>query len=396
MKIFLRTSFLLLFVFVLTISFPQSVLGKENETTYQNVEQELNDTIDQQLDKIDWESLEEFLQSDENQSFFGQSLIQVAKDILNGNFNIDAKSFFDFVLNLLLSGFKDLLPILSSVAIMCILSGIVSKTKSNLLNDSMGTLINFFFFSTVILILLGSVWQLLSSAKKVISSIKTLSNVITPVLLTLMTATGAKVSTKVYSPAITLLSEGVIEIVSGIVLPTFIFCVVFCIVSNLSQEIKLKQLSSFFKNLSTWVLGITFTIFTGFLAIQGLTAATIDGVSIRAAKFATKTYIPILGGYLADGFDVILTSCILIKNSFGLISLLLLLSIVLFPIIKIIVFNVGLNLISAITEPIADKTIINFLVDLRKSLSILLVSVIAVSFMLFILIMMIIFSANVF
>jgi len=396
MKNFFNITFLLFFLLVLSSVFPQKIQAKEIVCSSQNVEEQLNDTINQQLDKIDWESLEEFLESQDSGDFFDGSLIQVAKNILTGNFNIDVKTFFEFILNLILVGLKDLLPILSSVAIMSILSGIISKTKSNLLDNSMGTLINFFFFSTVILIILGSVWQLLSSAKKVITSIKTLSNLITPVLLTLMTATGAKVSTKVYSPAITLLSEGVIEIVSGIVLPTFIFCVIFCIVSNLSQEIKLKQLTNFFKNISTLVLGITFTIFTGFLAIQGLTAATIDGVSIRAAKFATKTYIPILGGYLADGFDVILTSCILIKNSFGLISLLLLLSIVMSPIIKIIVFNLGLNLISAMTEPIADKTIINFLVDLRKSLSILLVSLIAVSFMLFILIMMIIFSANVF
>ena len=132
------------------------------------------------------------------------------------------------------------------------------------------------------------------------------------------------------------------------------------------------------------------------MAIQGLTAATIDGVSIRAAKFATKAYIPILGGYLADGFDIILTSCVLIKNSFGVVVLLIVLSIVLSPIIHIIVFNIGLNIVTALTEPIADKSIVGFLVDICKSLSILLASVIAVTFMLFLLIMMMIFSANVF
>ena len=142
-------------------------------------------------------------------------------------------------------------------------------------------------------------------------------------------------------------------------------------------------------------MGITFTVFTGFMSIQGLTAATIDGVSIRAAKFATKTYIPILGGYLADGFDLILTSCVLIKNCFGVIVLMVLLSVALSPILYIIVFNVGLHAVAAFTEPIADSAIVGFLTDVGKSLSILLVSVIAVTFMLFIMVMLIIFTANV-
>ena len=276
------------------------------------------------------------------------------------------------------------------------MSGVIGKTRSNLLNESTGNLINFFFFSTVLLLLLTGVWDLYNIAKEAIYSIKGLSNISMPILLTLMTATGAKVSSKVYTPAVALLSEGVTEIVSGVVLPLFVFCVVFCIISNLSQEIKLHQLANFFKKVSSWILGITFTVFTGFLAIQGLTAATIDGVSIRAAKFATKAYIPILGGYLADGFDLILTSCVLIKNSFGVVVLLIVLSIVLSPIIHIIVFNIGLNIVTALTEPIADKSIVGFLVDICKSLSILLASVIAVTFMLFLLIMMMIFSANVF
>lgn len=363
----------------------------------ENIIEDLNNEIDQQLNSINWDTLEEFLRNNQEEfSIINTDLFDLAKSILSGNFDINATTFLEYLLNIFIVGIQGILPILSGVAVISILSGVVSKTKTNLLNESTGTLINFFFFAIILLLILNSVFYLLSISKNAIYSIKSLSNIATPTLLTLMTATGAKVSAKIYSPVIILLSEGVTEIVSNLVLPIFVFSIVFCIISNLSQEIKLKQLSNFFKNISTWILGITFTVFTGFLTIQGLTAATIDGVSIRAAKFATKTYIPILGGYLADGFDLILTSCILIKNCFGVVVLLILLSIVLSPIIKIIIFNIGIGLISAIVEPIADNKIVNFFVDLRKTLSILLVSVIAVTFMLFILIMMIIFSANVF
>jgi len=398
MKKYYFIIFILFFISTIILFTPKEISIAETQyLNNENIEDELNDYIDKTLNEINWTTLEEFLETNADDDFLiSSSLLSTIKKILSGDFTLNSSNFLEYLFRILISGIKKFFPVLSGVAVISILSGLVSKSKTNLLNETTGNLINYFFFSTILLLLISSVYELLTSAKKVILSIKTLTNLTMPTLLTLMTATGAKISTKVYSPSIMLLSSGVTEIVTNIVLPTFTFCLIFSIISNLSSEIKLQQLSAFFKNISSWVLGITFTIFTGFLAIQGLTASTIDGVSIRAAKFATKTYIPILGGYLADGFDLVLTSCILIKNSFGLIVLLILLAIIMSPILKIIIFNITLNLISAITEPIADKMIIGFLVDLRKIISILLVSVIAVTFMLFILIMMIIFSANIY
>ena len=389
---------LLIFCILFFLGRPSGEAIGKSFTENNDIEEELDNTINQQLDEIDWDTFQSFLEehAEENYGLFNGSIFSTTKDILSGNFSTDATSFLQYLLNIFLVKLENLFPVLTGIAVICILSGVIGKTRSNLLNESTGNLINFFFFSTVLLLLLTGVWDLYNIAKEAIYSIKGLSNISMPILITLMTATGAKVSSKVYTPAVALLSEGVTEIVSGVVLPMFVFCVVFCIISNLSQEIKLHQLANFFKKVSSWILGITFTVFTGFLAIQGLTAATIDGVSIRAAKFATKAYIPILGGYLADGFDLILTSCVLIKNSFGVVVLLIVLSIVLSPIIHIIVFNIGLNIVTALTEPIADKSIVGFLVDICKSLSILLASVLAVTFMLFLLIMMMIFSANVF
>lgn len=360
-----------------------------------DIEQQLEETLQKEFDEIDWDSLQDVLDEESDVGILGKSLSETAKEILSGNFDTDATGFLQYLLNVFFDKIKSILPILSGIAVVCVLSGVVSRTKSNLLGETTGNLINFFCFATVLLLTLSGIWNLLSVARETIYSIKKLSDLTMPVLLTLMTATGAKTSAKVYTPAVALLTGGVTEIIAQVVLPIFVFCVVFCIISNISQEIKLKQLSLFFKNVSSWILGITFTIFTGFLSIQGLTAATIDGVSIRAAKFATKTYIPILGGYLADGFDLILTSCVLIKNCFGVVVLIVLLSIVLSPIIYIVVFNVGLHAVAAFTEPIADSAIVGFLTDISKSLSILFVSVIAVTFMLLIMIMLVIFSANV-
>ncbi len=383
-------SLFIFFCLVYLFSWTTPVFAEEN------VYDKLNDTVENQLKAIDWKGLQAFLEECGNEEYdlLNGSVLDKVKQILSGELTADASTFLQFVFSALFSRLKNLLPVIIGIAVVCIFSGLVDKTKCNLLNNSTSGLISFFCFATVLMLLLAGVWNLLETAKNTIFMVKRLSNLAMPILLTFMAATGATTSAKVYSPAVALLSEGVTEIVANVVMPMFIFSVVFSVISNLSSEIKLEKLSTFFKNLSSWILGITFTVFTGFLAVQGLTASTIDGISIRAAKFATKTYIPILGGYLADGFDLILASCVLIKNSLGVVVLLILLSVVLAPVFSIVVFNLGLQLICALTEPIADPKIIKFLTDIGKNLTILLVSVLAVTFMLFIMVMLIIFSAN--
>ena len=382
MKLRKKYAVWLLFLCVLLIcSLAPSVYAESD------VEKELNETIDEQLGGIDWSGLEDYfdgLGEDDNKLFDG-SFLKKIKKILGGEMDTTAASYLGFLGDVFLGEFNKVLPSLLSVAAICILSGLINRTKTTLV-----------CYGVIILLVLSGVWELLDSTKVTVLRIKQLTNVAMPILLAMMSATGAAVGTKVYQPSVALLSSGITEIIANIILPMFIFTVVFSVISNLSKNIRLDKLSDFFKKTSVWIVGISFTVFTGFLTVQGLTSSTIDGVSIRAAKFATKNYIPILGGYLADGFDLILASSVLIKNSLGVVVLILLVITIMAPVLKIVVFNLALSFVTAIVEPIAGDRIVGFLSGVGKNLTILLVSILAVAFMLFILIMLIIFSANTF
>ena len=50
--------------------------------------------------------------------------------------------------------------------------------------------------------------------------------------------------------------------------------------------------------------------------------------------FVLSGYVPILGGYLSQGFDLISAGCVLIKNSIGMIGIIAVLYLVLKPILQ--------------------------------------------------------------
>jgi stage III sporulation protein AE len=354
-----------------------------------SVADDLNNVIDESLDNIDFSEVDK-----QAEGSFITSVVGKIKQILNGEFD-SATDFLSYLASILQLNFKSLLPPLLSVLLICILCGIVTKNKGGLISEPTGNIIYLVCFSMVLLTLCANLFGFFTSVHTLLTNLSKLTDAVMPITLTLMVANGNNVTAAVYQPAVAMFSVTVIKIVSSVILPLASLSLVFKIISSLSDNIKVTKMSSFLTNISSWLLGIVFMVFSSFLSVQGLTAMSIDGVSIRAAKFATKNYIPILGGYLADGFDLILASSTLIKNAFGLVSLVLMLGVILQPLLTIVLYNLGLQAVSAVSEPMTDARFTSFFTSISKTLTFLAVLVIAVAFMFFIMIMLSIYTANV-
>lgn len=398
MKKFFKFMFMLCLMFIVqTFVFPAVAYAADGNTD--EIYHQLTESVQNQMDKLDMAELDKLLDElgvDSRELFGGVSFKQKVESILNGDFIEDTGSFIEAFFRLLFAELLKMVPVLASIAVISILCGLISQMKSGLMSESTGQVIFFVCFSIVVVLTLVLAVNLTDATKNTVDLLKKQMNFAFPILLTLMAGVGGVVSVKAYQPAIALLSGGVVEIVSNVILPLFIFTLVFSVVGNLSKNVKLGKLTDFFKSSSTTVLAITFTVFTAFLSIQGLTAGTFDGVSIRAAKFATKSYIPILGGYLADGFDLILAGSVLIKNSVGAAGLLLLVCTILMPVLQILGVCLGLKLVAAIVEPVSDARIPVFLTGIAKSMNMLIAAILAVAFMYFICVMLLIFTSNAF
>ncbi len=217
-----------------------------------------------------------------------------------------------------------------------------------------------------------------------------------PIIITLMVAVGGNVSASVYKPSVAFLSSGIINVFMYAVIPLISFMTIFNIANNFSSSIKLGKFSDFFASTIKWIIGIVITIFTMFLSVQGITCANFDGISVKAAKYAISNSIPLVGGFLKDGFDLVVAGSVLIKQSVGFAVLFALFILVFSPVINMVAFSLLLKLVSSIIEPISDVRISNFCMGLSKTVSYLIASILSVGFMVFITVLLMIFSANAF
>ena len=382
-----------------SIALSNTVVAENNSTiSDEELIEDLEENISSQLDELDFSSLDEVLKAfTEGQIsiFGGYSFLEKISSLIAGEYS-DSTSLWQAVLDCLLSSVLGLLPMISAIIGVSILGSMLQGIRPTNNGKSMAHIINFVSYGIVVVLLLSLVSQMLISTTRTIVSLKNQMDAIFPILLTLLTAMGGTVSASIYQPAMAVLSNVIGSIATYVLLPLFIFIVVFTIVSNLSSTVKLEKFSSFLTSTYKWVTGVVFTIFTAFISLQGISAGSVDGISIRTAKFAIRSYIPLVGSYISDGMGIILASSNLIKNVVGVAGLFLLLASILSPLLDLIVFMLALKLIAGIVEPLGNKQIASFASSLSKCMVLLISLIIALSFVYFIMLGLVMCSANIF
>lgn len=373
--------FLILTIIFLLLSLNFSTYS--NAITKSEIEENLSTNIDQQLNNIDFSKFEEILQNLENNQLFNNSSFKdKVKSLLNGTYYNDYGNIFSCLLSLVFNNVLKFMPILLLIISICLLNNLIGVIKSeNESNKSINNIIAFISFSIIVIIIIASIKEVISTTQNTIESMQKQMQVLFPITLTLLTAVGGASSVSIYKPLVAVLINGIPYLFNYIVYPVFIISFIFVILNNLSNSVKLNKFIDFLSSFFKWSIGIIFTIFSSFLTLQGISAGRYDGVSIKATKFAIKSYIPIIGGYLSEGLDFVVLSSILIKNAIGMAGLLIIFITIISPVIQILIFKLGLQLTSAVVEPLSDGKSASFINQISKVIIYPLVLIIGVAFM---------------
>ncbi|MDR2047010.1 MAG: stage III sporulation protein AE [Clostridiales bacterium] len=368
----------------------------DSEKSAEEIRGELEKNVGKQLDGLDLSELEDFVNSIDGEGVISGGVKEYIKKIIGGDLSVGPEPFFEIAADLALRDLAAIVPMIAAVIIICLLNGFVSGITSNFLKKSTRETVFFVCYALIIVILLTRVVKYVESVETLLNDLSRLMNIVFPVLMTLMSALGGSVGAAAYQPLMAALAVGIISIIDAVIMPCFMATIIFSVVGNISETVKLESFGSFFKSAANWLLGSVFALFTLFVTVKGITGAAIDSVTVNAVKFAVSGYVPILGGYLSDGFDLMLGSLVLIKNAVGLTGVIVMLSTVLAPIVKIAVFALALKLTAAIAEPIADKRVSRMLSGLASNMRLLVAAVAGTGFMFFLTVMLVIMTANIF
>ena len=387
---------MILLISLFSIFSPIATFCADNTTV--EISEDLNNSIIDELNEIDFSALNGVVEEFQNNStniFSIDNIKSKVYSIISGENAVSYSSFFASVFSIFVDLIVKYLPMLSLIVAIGVISNLLNGIKSKFNEKSTSGLIHFVCFLAVVVLTIGMISSISKMSVSSVNSMVSQMNAIFPILLTLMIGIGATASAGVFQPIVAIISTYVADFFTYLILPLFMVSFVFGIINNLTDNIKLDKFNSFISSLFKWCVGLAFTLFFAVFTIQGISAGTFDSLSIRTTKYTIKSYIPIMGGYLSDGMDLILSSTILIKNAVGLVGILMIISTIISPLIEIVVFSLLLKLVSAILQPMGNNKTSNFLMSTSKSITMLSSCIIAVGFMYLISVGLVMTTSNV-
>lgn len=211
-----------------------------------------------------------------------------------------------------------------------------------------------------------------------------------PLLISLLAGVGALTSAALFTPLMLFVISSVSIIIKDVVLPLLLLTATLDCLNFLSDKYRLSNLASLLKQAGMMVLGFTMVLFIGIITIQGAAGSVADGLTLRTAKFATATFIPVVGKVLADTVELVMGASLLIKNAVGIFGVMVVFMICLFPLIKLLSLIVIIKISGALVQPMGDEKMAKCLDSMGNNLLLVFGAVVVVALMFFLAITMIV------
>ncbi|MBE6983356.1 MAG: hypothetical protein E7435_03645 [Ruminococcaceae bacterium] len=252
------------------------------------------------------------------------------------------------------------------------------------LSDSQTQVIRFVGAIMIGCLLLQQTDTFFHMGREVITQISNYGKLLLPVMAASLAAQGG-VSSAAGIYGGTLLFDTVLtSAVTGLLIPLVYVYIALSIANAAFDNEALKELKTFVKWISSWVLKIILYVFTGYISITGVVSGTADASAIKAAKIAISSFVPMVGSIISDASESILVSAGLMKNAAGIYGLLSVAAVAIGPFLKIGIQYVLLKATAAVSGVIGGKEETELVKDFSVAMGYLLAMTGAVCIMLLI------------
>lgn len=214
-----------------------------------------------------------------------------------------------------------------------------------------------------------------------------------PILLSLITITGALWNQTLFKPALVFLINASYFFIHAISLPLTVVGTIFGFINQINIEDLYSRLIDFINKIALWTLGGYFAFFLTLMSIQNMTLSFADGLFFKTTQ-NLMNHIPVIGTRFTDTVVSVVSTLSILRNSIGLLGIITLVVVVAFPVIKVGVSLILFRLLSAVIQPVISKDYIKILDVFNTGVMNLLVIMMIIAVMFIFTFFIILYSSN--
>ena len=387
------------FFFIIISYFPinlKSVVFAVDSVQESEIMQTIDDNVDEMLNSIDSSEIDSYIidVEDNLKIFENFSFKSMVTNLIDGTFSFEIDDILSYIQNKFLLSIKEYYSIILSLFvaviiyeffnIFCIDKYIQIKKIVKIIFNIQVTL--------VLAILLKSI---ANNYREQIDKIFSFTETLFPILLNLLLLSGATGTHSVTSTLSVFVINTTAYIFKFVLFPLATSIVLISIFSSLSVNSNLQKVSNILKSIFKTIIVCLFAIFSLFSTLNFIISGLNDGLGIKLTKYAIKNYVPILGGYVSEGFDFVKSCAVLIKNGFGIVGIFVLFSIVIKSIILNLIVYFSFKILSLMSAFVNSNNFSSLFDNFANSLLYFFSVLIGIFLILFFFIFLVIVSVSV-
>ena len=293
---------------------------------------------------------------------------KTVEKLLNGE-GFDINRIIKSIADYFLREFKGIFKLCTLVLILGYLSGILNTFEISFFSRNSSNAALFVIYAVFSGVLVAVFLELVKPARECIEVLCLMTKSALPVLISMITLSGGVLSSKIMSPVLMALITVIEETVSKAIFPLVFCSAALSVANNMSDKINVKISVGLLRQTAKWIMVFCMAIYTGFFGIYGIAGSQLDRTLGKAAKFAVGSFVPVVGGVVADSMEAVLTTLSAVKNITGSVFVISIVLTMLTPILKTAAAMWCFKICCAALEPVADRRSVRLALDISECIS---------------------------
>ena len=362
------------------------------ETQLSQFERETNEINMQLLNTASLDEVNQFIAKANRELHKDLPLLsaQTLANIAANGLNTDWKQLWQSIMMLFIKETTANLHLMGKLLFLAVLCALLQNLQNSFENSSISLLSYSTCFIFLTVIALTAFYNALDMVRQTVSTIVNFMEALLPLLLSLLAGMGAFTTAALFTPLMLFVVSSVSILIKDVILPLIFLTGVLECVNYFSDKYRVSNLASIFKQMSVVTLCLTLVLFIGFITIQGVAGGVADGLALRTAKFATTTFVPVVGKMFADTIELVAGASLLMKNAIGIFGVITILVLCALPLVKLISLIFVIKIAGALVQPMGDEKMAKCLDGIGNNLWLVFGALATVVLMLFLAITMIV------
>lgn len=337
------------------------VYGEENDTADILQEELIGEMEFDEIQKM----MDEMLG---NKSF---SFSQALRKIMNGDQVLSKETVQELLRSLFFSGIEREKSLFFKLLLLILLAAVFSNFVDVFENGQIGSVSFYVVYLVLFMMLMEAFSELSTSLSGTLSWLSDFIKILAPSYFVAVTASVGASTATVFYEGVLLIVWAIQWILVNFLLPGVNLCVLLKLVNHLSKEEMLSKMADLMEVGINWTIKTLVAAAAGMEVVKNLVAPVMDSLK-RSAIGKTARAIPGIGNAVNSVTEIILTSAVLVRNSLGVVILIILILAGIGPIIHYGCLSLSYRFLSALSQPVSDKRIVGALSTMGEGCALLL------------------------